>query len=315
MWEAFQARVVDAIKGKPWDDGVPGRWITGDRMADVVLLPPLFAFGFVLLRRVLVSFLFEPSGVAVMTRRMKKSGSKWDVPKQAEFLRKWNESCWKCFIYTVFTTFAFLATCTEPYFTNPQQFWAGATQVPLNYYVPLKHALFYHIQIGFYLQAVPFLMFIEVRRKDWAESFAHHIVTLGLMYYSYYVNFTRPGVIVMLLHDVSDIFLEAAKLSRYAGRQSAATAWFAAFALSWIVLRVVIFCRVIVLSCMIDPIVMIALPYDVDPQPHYSIFATLFMVLYFLHLYWTWLILQVVRKQLTGGTASDVREDDDSDDG
>jgi hypothetical protein len=44
------------------------------------------------------------------------------------------------------------ATVTEPFFTNARLFWAGATQVPLNYFVPLKHALFYHIQIGFYLQ-------------------------------------------------------------------------------------------------------------------------------------------------------------------
>jgi hypothetical protein len=33
------------------------------------------------------------------------------------------------------------------------------------------------------LQAIPFLFLEEVRRKDWMESFAHHIVTLGLMYY------------------------------------------------------------------------------------------------------------------------------------
>jgi hypothetical protein len=55
-------------------------------------------------------------------------------------------------------------------------------------------------------------MFVEVRRKDWAESFAHHVVTLGLQTYSWYANFTRAGVIVCLLHDVSDIFLEAAKV-------------------------------------------------------------------------------------------------------
>lgn len=33
------------------------------------------------------------------------------------------------------------------------------------------------------VQAIPFLMLEEVRRKDWMESFAHHVVTLGLMYY------------------------------------------------------------------------------------------------------------------------------------
>lgn len=42
-----------------------------------------------------------------MTRRMKKSDSKWDDQKQAEYMRKWNESCWKCFIYTVFTAWSF----------------------------------------------------------------------------------------------------------------------------------------------------------------------------------------------------------------
>ena len=119
--------------------------------------------------------------------------------------------------------------------------------------------------MGFYIQAVPFLLFIEVRarrarvlravcrvlcgapahhanrtplfethartptqknkptpkvrRKDFAESLAHHVVTLALLYYSFYANFVRPGLIIMLLHDVSDIFLEAAKLARYAGRQ------------------------------------------------------------------------------------------------
>ena len=34
-------------------------------------------------------------------------------------------------------------------------------------------------------------------------------------------------------------------------------------------------------------------------------------MLYFLHLYWTWLILQVIWRQLAGGEMSDVREEDD----
>lgn len=53
-----------------------------------------------------------------------------------------------------------------------------------------------------------------MRRKDWLESMVHHIATIALLLYSYYVNFTRVGIMVMLLHDVSDIFLEAAKLCR-----------------------------------------------------------------------------------------------------
>lgn len=41
---------------------------------------------------------------------------------------------------------------TEKYFTDPHEFWTGATAFPLNYHVPLKHNLFYQAQIGFYLQ-------------------------------------------------------------------------------------------------------------------------------------------------------------------
>jgi hypothetical protein len=42
----------------------------------------------------------------------------------------------------------------------------------------------------------------------------HHVATVGLLVYSYYLNFTRIGVMVMLVHDASDVFLEAAKMAR-----------------------------------------------------------------------------------------------------
>lgn len=213
-------------------------------------------------------------------------------------------------------------------------------------------------------------MLEEVRRKDWKESFAHHVVTLGLMYYrwagrpcwfllsetcvhgmfcvcmlcaplmdrtstqclphpdlctcvravwacccacccSWYANFTRPGVLVMLIHDISDIFLESAKLANYAEQESLSLNLFIAFALSWVVLRCVIYPYMIVARVLIDPVNYIALPFNINPQPHYSAFGTMFLVLFFLHLYWTYLIFKVIEKQLRTGKADDVREDDD----
>jgi hypothetical protein len=38
----------------------------------------------------------------------------------------------------------------------------------------------------------------ETRRKDFLESMLHHIVTLWLMVYSYYMNFTRIGIMARL---------------------------------------------------------------------------------------------------------------------
>ena len=55
------------------------------------------------------------------------------------------------------------------------------------------------------------------------------------------------------------------------------------------------------------------MPYDIDPQPHYSLFGSLFSVLFLLHLDWTYFSLLVIVKQLRTGATDDVREDEDSD--
>ncbi len=38
--------------------------------------------------------------------------------------------------------------------------------------------------------------------------FLHHITTIGLMVFSWSVNLTRVGTLVLLIHDCADIFLE-----------------------------------------------------------------------------------------------------------
>ena len=58
------------------------------------------------------------------------------------------------------------------------------------------------------------------------------------------------GSVVMLLHDPSDIFLEASKLCDYAGSDGAATAFFAGLLLSWFALRLVLLPFWVIRSCM-----------------------------------------------------------------
>ena len=38
------------------------------------------------------------------------------------------------------------------------------------------------------MQAIPSLLFWEVRRKDFVESLAHHVATLTLIIYSYSIK-------------------------------------------------------------------------------------------------------------------------------
>jgi ceramide synthetase len=61
--------------------------------------------------------------------------------------------------------------------------------------------------------------FTDVRRKDFWAMFIHHIATIILIGYSYTVNFVRNGILVLMCHDPCDVFMEAAKLFKYAGVQ------------------------------------------------------------------------------------------------
>lgn len=54
-------------------------------------------------------------------------------------------------------------------------------------------------------------------------------------------RFFRIGAVILALHDASDVFLEAAKVFKYSGSELGASVCFGLFALSWLVLRLIIF--------------------------------------------------------------------------
>lgn len=79
--------------------------------------------------------------------------------------------------------------------------------------------------------------FFDVKRKDFWQMFLHHISTIILICFSWVVNLTRIGSLVLLVHDCADIFLEAAKMARYGGYQKLFYSLFIVFAVVWIITR------------------------------------------------------------------------------
>eukprot|EP00884_Botryococcus_braunii_P003814 jgi/Botrbrau1/13433/Bobra.0082s0037.1 len=269
-----------------------------------------FAILFPILRFTLDRLVFAPFGRFVLSRLAKKK----DIPFSESKLYKWKESCWKCLVYFSFTVLATFCSIRENFFYDTRYFWLGCTAFPpCNYYVSPWLRLFYALELGFYVQAIPSLCFWEVRRKDFWESFAHHIATVGLIVYSYQVNFVKVGVMVFLCHDVNDIFLEGAKLARYADRSIMSNVLFIAFMLSWFASRIVYFPLWVIRSVIFEPITLVANVYGINPHPHWEIFMSLLLFLFALHLYWSYLIVLVVIKQFRDGQAEDIREDDDDD--
>ena len=63
------------------------------------------------------------------------------------------------------------------------------------------------IELSFYW-ALMVSQFFDVKRKDFAQMFVHHCATILLLSFSWACNLTRVGTLVLIVHDVADIFLE-----------------------------------------------------------------------------------------------------------
>ena len=57
--------------------------------------------------------------------------------------------------------------------------------------------------------------FLERRRKDYVEMMAHHIITIALVSMSTAGNELQMGIIIMLVHDWSDITVDLLKMFNY----------------------------------------------------------------------------------------------------
>lgn len=96
--------------------------------------------------------------------------------------------------------------------------------------------LYYGMAIGYYLQAAVTSVTIDTVRKDRWVMFSHHFITIILLGGSAYTGRFRIGLLVLLTHDISDVFLYAAKVLHYA-KSSWDRPFFFLFGISFISLR------------------------------------------------------------------------------
>lgn len=173
---------------------------------------------------------------------------------------------------------------------------------------------YYTFKLGFYCSLLISSIVFDVRRKDFIEGLIHHVTTILLMSLSYSSNFVRIGMLVMLLHDVSDVFLEAAKIVFYVKEDHIATdILFATFATVFGITRLYLFPFYLIRHTTYQ-----LSGYFVSEEWYSgSILRWLLVVLVCLHMFWFYLILKMIVSSIkNGSTVSDIREEDeiDSDD-
>ncbi|KAM6231617.1 ceramide synthase 4-like isoform 2-T2 [Spheniscus humboldti] len=142
-------------------------------------------------------------------------------------------------------------------------------------------------------------------QQDFKEQIIHHIATITLIFVSYCANLIRFGMIIMLVHDASDYILELAKMLHYMKWKQVCEAVFIVFAVVFIISRLVVFplityyyfvtkFQLFLISCLIN---------------------TFLMILQLLHVFWSYLIIQMIFGViLHGAKRKDARSDTEESD-
>lgn len=82
---------------------------------------------------------------------------------------------------------------------------------------------------------------LDVRRKDFFMILVHHLTCISLLIFSYSINLIRIGSLLIIVHDISDVFLEASKLLKYVHWRRSYCTCFTLNTVVWITTRLVIF--------------------------------------------------------------------------
>ncbi|RLN99780.1 hypothetical protein DYB28_004004, partial [Aphanomyces astaci] len=164
--------------------------------------------------------------------------------------------------------------------------------------------------------------FLEEVRKDYLVMMAHHVVTIALVTLSFVMNYLPIGVLVLLLHDASDVPLDLLKMANYL-KLEARQGFYITEVLFAIMLSVWLYCRVymfptkIIRSSMWESRVACAVPLETwDFTISWLGFNLMLLALYALHIWWTFLLLRLLYNALSNSgihTAAEVEYEGGSD--
>ena len=215
-------------------------------------------------------------------------------------LDKFAETGWRWLYYTGIFTFGMKCLWTKTWFWNITDCWYNYPY----HKVDSDVWWWYMVELAFYWGLLG-TQFVDVKRKDFWMMCIHHFATIFLMAFSWTCNLFKVGTLVLIIHDIADIFLESAKLCKYGGAKKASEVLFGSFAVSWFVTRLGIFPTWIIYSVTVEA------PQIVQYFPAYFIFNGLLSLLLLLNIMWAYFICKAVYMAVlrADSIANDIRSD------
>ncbi|CAH8854320.1 unnamed protein product [Trichobilharzia szidati] len=224
--------------------------------------------------------------------------------EKSPIIVKFVESEWKFCYYTTMFVYGLFSLYKKSYLWDVRD----AMQNYPYYVMPTEIHWYYMIQLGYYTASLIWV-FYEVKRSDFKVLLGHHIATVSLLAFSYITNHHRIGALILLLHDIADCWMEAAKLCKYVKKHAASEVLFTIFVFVWIVTRLTYFPLWVIWTTYKFGIV------EHGPYPASCIMVGFLLVLQALHIYWFCLIVKVAFQLKTQGCmAKDCRSESEPSD-
>uniref|UniRef100_A0A670KA21 Ceramide synthase 1 n=1 Tax=Podarcis muralis TaxID=64176 RepID=A0A670KA21_PODMU len=155
--------------------------------------------------------------------------------------------------------------------------------------VPPDIAIAYLMQGSFYGHSIYATFYMDAWRRDSIVMLVHHVVALMLITFSYMFRYHNVGILVLFLHDISDVQLEFTKLNvyfKYRGgvyhrlNDLISNAGCVSFSVSWFWFRLYWFpLKVLYATCHTSL-------QTVPDIPFYFFFNALLFVLTLMNIYW-----------------------------
>mmetsp|Transcript_25741 Transcript_25741/g.28622 ORF Transcript_25741/g.28622 Transcript_25741/m.28622 type:complete len:293 (+) Transcript_25741:85-963(+) len=221
---------------------------------------------------------------------------------------KFGESCYFFLYYAVMFTWEAYTLSFVNYVWKPENLWTPWPREPSPH-----ETIIYCTQISNYAAAFVWSLLprnARAHHKDFYALTSHHLVTCMLIGLSWNYSFMPIGMLVLAIHDVSDIFLEAAKIAHFHDLSVAKNVLFAAFAVVFFVTR-----NIVYPFCIVWPAPIAFKVINIKNDTQYYMMQMCMGCLYFLaslHVYWFVLIVKMIIRSLKAGDVqSDIRSDEE----
>jgi len=214
---------------------------------------------------------------------------------------KFSESAWKFVYYVVFWIWGWQLVIGQDFFWKTKLCWIGWPNIPISD----SYQMFYLSQLSFYIHSFLAHLTIEVKRKDFWQMLIHHVAAAFLIFFSYYHSVYRIGGVLLVLHDVNDVFLELAKMANYASYQKLSSGSFGVTLASWFVTRIVVYPIKVLYSASVEVFEVLG-PFP----PYWFIIFALLLVILLLNIFWFVLMVKILYTSIVSKEKiDDSRED------